>query len=112
MGAVVRLLRVWGGGARRGGRGRGRGGGIGRNETGGNVEAEDGAVKDAEGGFGLVGGDLVAGLEDAGEGEVGVLADLAADVGGVGLDVLVAGGVEGGRVAVVDGEGVGFAADP
>lgn len=34
----------------------------------------------------------MAGLVDAGEGEVAVLADLAAGVGGVGLDAGVAGG--------------------
>lgn len=37
----------------------------------------------------------MAGLVDAGEGEVAVLADLAACVGGVGLDAGVAGRAEG-----------------
>jgi len=54
----------------------------------------------------------VAGLVDAGEGEVGVLTDLAADVGEIGVDGSVAGCVEGGAVAVGDGFGDDFTADP
>ena len=54
------------------------------------VGSEDGAGEDLVGGFGLVGGDFVAGLEDAGEGEIAVLTDLAACVGGVGGDIGVA----------------------
>lgn len=76
------------------------------------VHVEEGALKDAEGGFGLVGGDLVAGLVDAAEGEVAVLTDLAADVGRVDLEVGVAGGVEGRGGGVVDGERDGLAAEP
>lgn len=80
--------------------------------AGGDVLAADGAVEDAVGGFGLVGGHLVAGLEDAREGEVAVLPDQAARVGGVGDDVGVAGGAEGGVARVGDLEGDGFAAEP
>lgn len=80
--------------------------------AGGDVLAADGAVEDAVGGFGLVGGHLVAGLEDAREGEVAVLPDQAARVGGVGDDVGVAGGTEGGVARVGDLEGDGFAAEP
>jgi hypothetical protein len=54
----------------------------------------------------------VAGLVDAGEGEVAVLADLAACVGGVGLDAGVAGGGKGLRSGMVYGEGDEFAAVP
>ena len=64
------------------GAGFGAGGGV-RAEAGdglgagGDVEAVNGAVEESEGGEGLVEGDFVAGLEDAGEGEVGGLFDLA-----------------------------------
>ena len=54
----------------------------------------------------------MAGLEDAGEGEVAVLADLAAGVGGVGLDAGVAGGGESIGGGVGDGEGDEFATVP
>ena len=54
------------------------------------IPVEQRAHENLIGGFGLVGGDFVAGLVDAGEGEVAVLADLAAGVGGVGLDAGVA----------------------
>ena len=45
--------------------------------AGGEVEAEDGAVEQGERGEGLVKGDFVPGLEDAGEGEVCGLFQLA-----------------------------------
>ena len=51
-------------------------------------------------------------LIDTGEGEVAVLTDLAADVGAVGDDGSVAGGVEGFGVGVGYGEGEGFGAEP
>ena len=54
----------------------------------------------------------MAGLVDAGEGEVAVLADLAAGVGCVGGDAGVAGGGEGVLGGVGDGEGDEFAAVP
>jgi hypothetical protein len=54
----------------------------------------------------------VAGLVDAGEGEVSVLADLAAGVGGVGVDRGVAGGGKGFGGGVGDCEGDEFAAVP
>ena len=54
----------------------------------------------------------MAGLVDAGEGEVAVLADLAAGVGGVGLDAGVAGAGESVGGGVGDGEGDEFAAVP
>ncbi len=53
----------------------------------------------------------MAGLEDAREGEVAVLADEAAGAG-VGADGGVAGGAEGGKVGVGDLEGDGFGAEP
>lgn len=59
-------------------------------QAGGDVFVEERAREDLVGGGGLVGGDFVAGLVDAGEGEVAVLADLAAGVGGVGGDAGVA----------------------
>lgn len=68
--------------------------------SGCDILAEDCTVEDAIGGFGLVGGDFVARLKDAGEGEVAALADEAAAVGGVGLDGSVAGGVKGGAARV------------
>lgn len=80
--------------------------------SGGDVEAEDGALEDLVRGFGLVGGDFVAGLVDAREGVVAVLAYLATDVAGVDDDIGVAGGAEGGALAIVYGEGSAFAADP
>ena len=58
------------------------------------VVSEDGAGEDLVGGFGLVGWDFVAGLEDTREGEVAILPDLAADVGVVGGDVGVSRVVE------------------
>ena len=54
----------------------------------------------------------MAGLVDAAEGEVAVLADLAAGVGGVGLDAGVAGAGESVGGGVGDGEGDEFAAVP
>lgn len=78
--------------------------------AGGDVVAADGALEDGEGGEGLVVGDFVAGVVDAGEGEGAALLGLAVDGGGVrGGDVDVAGG----RVAR-DADGVvdGFAAEP
>lgn len=54
----------------------------------------------------------MAGLVDAGEGEVAVLADLAAGVGGVGLDAGVAGGGKSVGRGVGNGEGDEFAAVP
>jgi hypothetical protein len=54
----------------------------------------------------------VAGLVDAGEGEVAVLADLAAGVGCVCLNTGVAGGGESIGRCVWDGEGDEFAAVP
>lgn len=57
------------------------------NGTGCYVVSEDGAGEDLVGGFGLVGWYFVAGLEDAREGEIAILADLAAYVRGVGGDV-------------------------
>lgn len=80
--------------------------------TRGDIHAEDGAGEDAVGGFGLVGGDFVASLEDAGEGEVAVLADETAGVGAVGEDGGVAGGGVGGLLRVGDFERGGFAAEP
>lgn len=81
-------------------------------EACGDVFVEQRAHEDLIRGFGLVGGDFVAGLVDAGEGEVAVLADLAAGVGGVGLDAGVAGGSEGVGGGVGDCEGDEFAAVP
>lgn len=78
----------------------------------GDIHAEDGACEDAVGGFGLVGGDFVAGLEDAGEGEVAVLADETAGVGAVCDDGGVAGRGVGGLLGIGDFEGGGFAAEP
>ena len=54
----------------------------------------------------------MAGLADAGERQVAVLAHLAAGVGGVGVDGGVAGGEEGVGLAVGDCEGDEFAAVP
>lgn len=54
----------------------------------------------------------MAGLVDAGEREVAVLAHLAAGVRGVGVDGGVAGGGEGVRGGVGDCEGDEFAAIP
>ena len=48
--------------------------------AGRDVVAEDGALEDEPGGFRLVGGRLVAGVEDAREGEVAVLPDEPAGV--------------------------------
>lgn len=59
------------------------------------IHAEDGTVEDTVGGLGLVRGDFVASLEDAGEGEVAVLTDEAAGVGGICVNRSVAGRVEG-----------------
>ena len=84
--------------------------------AGGEFGAEDDAGEEGEGGFGLVGGDLVAGVVDAGEGEVGVLSDGTADVAAVDDELGVAGG---GEVYLVglgcegsDGKRYGFAAEP
>lgn len=60
------------------------------------VLVEERAHENLVGRFGLVGGHFVAGLVDAGEGEVAVLPHLAAGVGVVGEDGAVAGGGEGG----------------
>jgi hypothetical protein len=60
-------------------------------EAGGDVAIEQCSCEDLVCGLGLVGGDFVAGLVDAGEGEVAVLAHLAAGVCGVGEDGGVAG---------------------
>ena len=49
----------------------------------------------------------MAGVVDAGEGEVSVLADDAADVGAVDDDLRVAGGVEGGCAGRLGGDGEG-----
>lgn len=54
----------------------------------------------------------MAGLVDAGEGEVAVLADLAAGVGGVGLNACIAGAGESVGGGVGDGQGDEFAAVP
>ena len=54
----------------------------------------------------------MAGLVDAGEGQVAVLPHLAAGVSGVGADGGVAGGGEGFRGGVGDCEGDEFAAVP
>lgn len=78
----------------------------------GNIKSEDGALKDLVGGFGLVGWDFVTGLVDAREGKVAVLADLAADVAAVGLDVLVTCGVERGGLTIIHRQRVCFTADP
>lgn len=86
--------------------------GVDVDDAGGDILAEDGAGEDGVGGFGLVGRDLVAGLEDPGEGEVAVLADETAGVGAVGRDGGVAGGGVGGLSRVGDLEGGGFAAEP
>lgn len=87
-------------------------GGLGVDFSCGDIEAEDGPLENLEGGFGLVGRDLVAGLIDARKGKVAVLADLAADVAAVDLDVLVAGRVEGGSFAIVHGQRVFFSTNP
>lgn len=78
----------------------------------GDVLPEDGAGEDTVGGFGLVGRGFMAGLEDAREGKVAVLADEAAGVGGVGDDVGVAGSAEGRIARVGNLEGDGFGAEP
>jgi hypothetical protein len=54
----------------------------------------------------------VAGLVDAGEGQVAVLADLAAGIGGVRLNACVARGSKGVGGGVGYGEGDEFAAVP
>ena len=54
------------------------------------IRSEDGAGEDLVGGFGLIGWDFVAGLEDAREGEIAILPYLAAYVRGVGGDIGVA----------------------
>lgn len=82
------------------------------NHTSRDILPEDGAVEDPVGGFGLVGRDFVAGLENAGEGEVAVLADETAGVGGVGDDGGVAGGGVGGFLGVGDCERCRLAAEP
>lgn len=46
---------------------------------------------------------MMAGVEDAGKGETAVLPDQAADVGGVRVDLGVAGGGKAVAVLVVDG---------
>ena len=76
----------------------------------GDVELVDGAVEDLQRRDRLVKGDLVAGLVDAREGEVAVLARLAV------LDAVdhhgrVAGGREVGGVRVVGGEGDSLTAE-
>ena len=71
--------------------------------------ALDRALEDGEGGKGLVVGDFVAGVVDAGEGEAASLLCLAVNDGVRGRDVDVAGGRGAGDVnGVVDG----FAAEP
>ena len=75
----------------------------------GDVAAADGALEDGEGGQGLVVGDLVSGVVDAGEGEEAALLRLAVDGGVRGRDVDVARG-RGARD--VDGVVDGFAAEP
>lgn len=70
----------------------------------GDVLAEHATLEDLVDGLGLVGGDGVAGIKDAGEGHVAVLADQAAIVRRVSDDVGVAGGAEGRGGRVVDGE--------
>lgn len=73
------------------------------------VVAGDGAFENGEGGEGLVVGDFVAGVVDAGEGEGTGLFCLAMDGGVGGADVDVARGGGGvGEEGVVDG----FAAEP
>jgi hypothetical protein len=65
--------------------------------------------------FGLVHGHEVAGVEDAGEGQVAELAHVAADVGCVYDDGCVGRGGEGGGVCGEEGgegEGVGLAGEP
>ena len=71
--------------------------------------AVDGALEDGECGQGLVVGDFVAGIVDAGEGEGAALLCLAVDDEVRGRDVDVAGGPGAG-----DADGVvdGFAAEP
>ena len=66
------------------------------------VVSEDGAGEDLIGGFGLVGWDFVARLEDTREGKIAILPDLAAYVGVVGGDVGVSGVVKFLALAVWD----------
>ena len=66
------------------------------------VGSEDGAREELIGGFGLVCWYFVAGLEDAREGEIAILPDLAAYVRGVGGDVGVSRVVEFFALAVWD----------
>ena len=77
--------------------------------AGGDIVGVDGALEDGEGGEGLVVGDFVAGIVDAGEGESAGLFCLAVDDEVGGGDVDIAGGVGAG-----DADGVvdGFAAEP
>lgn len=56
----------------------------------GNIATKDRAVEDLEGRLGLVPRDVVAGLEDTGEGQQAVLFRYAADVRAVDVDFLVA----------------------
>lgn len=77
--------------------------------AGGDVVAVDGALEDGEGGEGLVVGDFVAGVVDAGEGENAGLLCLAVDDEVGGGDIDVAGGVGAGDT---DGVVDGFAAEP
>ena len=70
------------------------------------VVAVDGAFEDGEGGQGLIVGDFVAGVVDAGKGEGAGLFGLAVDEGVGGADVDVA------RGAGVEGFVDGFAAEP
>ena len=66
------------------------------------VVSEDGAGEDLVGGFGLVGWDFVAGLENTREGEIAILPHLTADIRVVGGDVGVSGVVEFFALAVWD----------
>lgn len=75
------------------------------------VPAIEGAVEHGQRGLGLVVRDLVAGLVDAEEAEVSVLAHLAV-FGAVDGEGLVAGGGEFGGVGVVEGQRDCLAAEP
>ena len=76
------------------------------------VVSENGAGEDLIGGFGLVGWDFVAGLENTREGEIAILPDLAAYVRVVGGDVGVSRVVEFFALAVGYVQRHVFAAEP
>jgi len=81
--------------------------------AGRDVAARQHAFEDGPGQRRLVGGDVVAGLEDTSEGVAAALAGEARGGAAIGRgDVGVARGGEGGLVGVGDGEGEGFATEP